>query len=100
MRVDLQDCELCLADNAPLRLNGARGLWVCCTAGRVWLTVDGEAGDIILHAGQSHRIQSNGLALLEAIGSGRVRLRPAPRTFRRLRLMACTLPAHSGKVLV
>lgn len=85
MQLDLHDCELCLADNAPVRLSRARGLTVRCTAGRVWLTVDGEAGDIILVAGQFHRIRSNGLALLEAIGSGRVRLEPAPTALAGMR---------------
>lgn len=87
MQLDLRDCEFCLADNAPLRLTRARGLTVTCTAGRVWLTVDGEAGDIILFAGQSHRLCGNGLALLEAVGSGRVRLKPAPTPFQRLGIL-------------
>lgn len=80
MEMDLHNGELHLADNAPVRLRRARGLRVVCTAGHVWLTVAGEAGDIHLQTGDSHRIAANGLALLEAIGSGRVRLEwPAPQ---------------------
>lgn len=77
MQLDLQDCELCLAENAPVRISRAQGLTVRCTAGRVWITVTGEGADVFLAAGEAHRIGSNGLALIEAIGSGRVRLERA-----------------------
>jgi hypothetical protein len=46
----------------------AKGVRVICTAGRLWLTVEGEAGDILLAPGDSHLIRGRGLALLEAIG--------------------------------
>ena len=86
MEIDLKQSELCLAHNVPIRLPAARGLRVTCTAGVVWLTVAGEAGDILLLPGQSHVVRGRGLALLEAIGSGRVRLekacRPASETMR------------------
>jgi hypothetical protein len=78
MKIDLGSGELCLADNHPLSLREARGLRVVCMAGTVWLTVEGEAGDIFLRAGQSYRIASNGLALLESIGGGRIRLERPP----------------------
>lgn len=84
MQIDLRDSELCLADNTPVRLSNARGLIVRCTAGRIWLTVTGEAGDIFLAAGQKHRIRANGLALLESIGGGQVRLERPPTLFQRL----------------
>ena len=74
MKIDLGSGELCLADNRPLSLREARGLRVVCTAGTIWLTVEGEAGDVFLRPGQSHCIVSNGLALIESIGSGRIRL--------------------------
>ena len=79
MKINLDSGELCLADNHPLSLREARGLRVVCTAGTIWLTVDGEAGDIFLRAGQSHRIVSNGLALIESIGGGRIRLERTQR---------------------
>jgi hypothetical protein len=73
MDLDLYKSELCLTDNAPIRLLSARGVRITCTAGLVWLTVEGEAGDIFLAPGQSHLVRGRGLGLLEAIGSGRVR---------------------------
>lgn len=78
MKIDLGSGELCLNDNQPLSLRQARGLRVVCMAGTIWLTVDGEAGDILLRSGQSHLIASNGLALVECIGSGRIRLERSP----------------------
>lgn len=74
MDLDFYDSELCLAGNTPIRLRSAKGVRVICTAGRLWLTVEGEAGDILLAPGDSHLIRGRGLALLEAIGSGRARL--------------------------
>ncbi|WP_291995510.1 DUF2917 domain-containing protein [Candidatus Accumulibacter sp. ACC003] len=73
MNFDLYNSELCLADNAPVRLMSASGVRIVCTAGKVWLTVEGEAGDFFLAAGDSHLVCGRGLALLEGIGSGRVR---------------------------
>ena len=73
MDLDLYKSELCLTDNAPIRLLSARGVRITCTAGLVWLTIEGEAGDIFLAPGQSHLVRGRGLGLLEAIGSGRVR---------------------------
>lgn len=83
MDLDLYNSELCLAHNAPIRLLSARGVRVICTAGLLWLTVEGEAGDILLAPGDSHLIRGRGLALLEAIGSGRARFaRPVSRPAR------------------
>ncbi|WP_291991063.1 DUF2917 domain-containing protein [Candidatus Accumulibacter sp. ACC007] len=86
MDFDLYNSELYLAHNAPIRLMSARGVRVICTAGRVWLTVEGEAGDILLAAGESHLVRGSGLALLEAIGKGRVRFEPAAKPWQRLLL--------------
>lgn len=83
MNFDPYNSELCLIHNAPVRLMSARGVRVTCTAGRVWLTVEGEAGDVFLAAGESHLVRGRGLALLEAIGSGRVRFQKAPSPFHR-----------------
>lgn len=100
MKIDLGSGELCLAHNQPLSLRDACGLRVVCMAGTIWLTVDGEAGDIFLRPGQSHRIASDGLALVESIGSGRIRLERPPRLaglHRRLaRLAGAWRPARLG----
>jgi hypothetical protein len=84
MDLDLYHSELCLAHNAPIRLLSAKGVVVTCTAGLLWLTVEGEAGDIFLAPGDSHLVRGRGLALLEAIGSGRVRFEKTAHPLARL----------------
>ncbi|HCZ17852.1 MAG TPA: hypothetical protein DHV85_25420 [Candidatus Accumulibacter sp.] len=86
MDFDLFNSEFCLAHNAPVRLTSASGVRIICTAGLVWLTVEGEAGDIFLAPGDSHHVRGRGLALLEAIGSGRVRFQKAASPSRSLLL--------------
>lgn len=84
MKIDLPAGEICLSDNSPIRLSAARGLRVTCAAGTLWITVTGEDGDIFLQPGQSHRIRSNGLAIIESIGAGKVRLEAPPPGLPRL----------------
>lgn len=80
MRIDVSSGEIRLTESQPVSLRGARGLRVECTAGVVWITVSGEAADIFLKPGQSHRLRGDGLALIESIGSGSIRIgMPAPR---------------------
>ena len=79
MDLDLNDSELCLAHNTPVRLRRAKGVRVTCTQGLLWLTVEGEAGDIFLAPGDSYLIRGRGLGLLEAVGTGRARLQRAQR---------------------
>ena len=79
MKIDFRSGELCLTNNQPLRLEEARGLRVACTAGIIWITVNGEAGDTFLRPGQSHTITCNGLALIESIGEGKIHIDQAPR---------------------
>lgn len=76
MELDLENGELCLRENAPIRLRRARGLRVLCTAGRIWLTDADGSGDVFLGPGQSHTIHGHGLVLLEGLRGGRVCLVP------------------------
>ena len=79
MKIDLKSGEVCLNDKHPICLRQARGLRVTSTAGTIWITVTGEPGDIFLGPGQTYEVNSNGLAIIESIGNGRVRLKkPAP----------------------
>lgn len=86
MKIDLRSGEVCLQDNQPVRLSGASGLRVVCTAGTIWITVSGEAEDIFLTAGERYQVSSNALTLVESIGSGKIRLLQA-RRFSVLELM-------------
>lgn len=85
MHIDLGSGELCLRHGEPLRLARASGLRINCLAGNIWITVAGEPADVFLMPGQSYRIKGQGLALIESIGAGRVRLemaRPAGNAAR------------------
>ena len=74
MKIDVSSGEIRLTDNCPISLRGARGLSIACTAGTVWITVADEPGDTFLSAGQTHVVQGNGLAIVESIGSGSIRI--------------------------
>ena len=78
MEINLRSGEVCLQDNQPVRLNGARGLR--------WITQTGVAEDVFLHPGQSCRICNNALALVESVGGGKIRIEQA-ETFALLKLM-------------
>ncbi|MEN9480856.1 MAG: hypothetical protein RLZZ298_2251 [Pseudomonadota bacterium] len=86
MKIDLRSGEVCLQDSQPVRLNGARGLRVTCTAGTVWITQTGVTEDIFLQPGQSCRVCNDALALIESIGSGKVRFEQS-ETFALLKFM-------------
>lgn len=59
---------------SPLALRDASGLRVECTHGRIWVTIEGQAGDFFLDAGEGMRVVSKGLVLIEGVPRGNVRL--------------------------
>lgn len=105
MKIDLGSGEIRLADNSPLSLRGARGVRITCTAGTIWITVADEPGDTFLAPGQAYVVQGNGLAIVESIGAGSIRIaRPAPGSFRQtwlawLRQLSGTWPAAVRSML-
>lgn len=74
MKMSLRNVVIQLADGKPLAFQGARGVHLECTAGRVWLTLEGQAGDFVLAEGGRLRIEGNGLALVEGAPTGAIRL--------------------------
>ena len=74
MMIDVSAGEIRLADNSPISLRGGRGLRIVCTEGIIWITLAGEPGDIFLKPGQVHVVQGNGLAIVESIGCGSLRI--------------------------
>lgn len=74
MELALRNGTIPLADGRLLAIRGARGVEVECTEGKVWLTIEGQPGDMVLGAGDRARIDSRGLALVEGLPSGAVRL--------------------------
>lgn len=68
MRLNLENTELLLQENQPLRLINGKGAVVRCLAGTAWLTVAGDATDCVLEPGQERQLENDGLALIEPMG--------------------------------
>ena len=77
-----------LLKNQPQRLIRARGAMVTAIRGRLWITVEGHAGDILLRPGQRWTIPLDGLTLIEAIGGEACVRIEAPRSVVGERLAA------------
>lgn len=63
-----------LARKKQFAFRDARGVYVECVCGTVWITVEGQAGDFLLSKGERLCIESNGLALVQGLPSGSIRL--------------------------
>lgn len=63
-----------LVAGSPVAFAGARDWLLECRTGRVWVTIDGQAGDHLIAKGGRLRIQSNGLVLVEGLPYGAIRL--------------------------
>src|SRR5215212_10463158 len=55
-----------LAPNELVRVADARGTTLRVTRGRLWITLEKDARDIVLEAGDSYTIDRAGLTLVEA----------------------------------
>ena len=66
-----------LQRDTPLRLEHASAGVIECLEGRAWITAYAEFDDTVLEAGQRYTIPNDGLVLVEAVGSGRIRVHAA-----------------------
>lgn len=57
-----------------MRLRNGAGVRLQCIEGIAWVTFHGEAEDLMLHAGDAAVVPNDGLVLMEAVGSGRLRI--------------------------
>ena len=88
MRIDVSSGEIRLTENRPVSLRDACGLRVECTTGIVWITLSGQVADVFLRPGEFHQLRGGGLALIESIGSGSIRIGRPARPPRLLHWMA------------
>jgi hypothetical protein len=51
-------------------LDHTKGKKLACTSGRLWVTLEHDAGDFILEADQSLPIDENGRVVISALDSG------------------------------
>jgi hypothetical protein len=66
--------EYTLSSDTPLRLEDAGGRVLEAVAGVTWITAYGQATDFLLRPGQRFVVPNDGLTLVDAIGSSRIRL--------------------------
>jgi hypothetical protein len=55
-----------LARGALMRVRDAAGSTVSAQAGTVWITEENSVRDVLLRAGESSRLRTGGLAIVEA----------------------------------
>ena len=77
MKLDRERFRLALETGEVLRLDSPRGVEVECESGRLWITEEARGRDIWLNGGERLRLDSRGLALLEAHGPTKVRIAEA-----------------------
>jgi hypothetical protein len=70
-----------LPSERPLRLEQAHARVIECLSGMAWITAYAQFDDCVLRSGERYTIPNDGLVLVEAVGSGRIRVHatPAPR---------------------
>lgn len=78
MWISLRQGRVQLNGDVPVTFRCARGYWIECVDGRLWLTITGQAGDFLLGAGERLRIESDGLALVAGLPAGTLRLYREP----------------------
>lgn len=74
MWMSLRNSVIQLGAGKPVAFRDARGVQLQCVSGRLWVTVEGQPGDFVLGAGQSLRIDSTGLAVVEGVPAATMRL--------------------------
>lgn len=60
-----------------LRIEDGPGVLICVTQGEIWLTEERDRRDRLLRAGQSHRLERNGVAIVHAFENSVIMLKAA-----------------------
>jgi hypothetical protein len=76
----LSRASLCLQAGYGLSLTDAAGAELTTRTGRVWLTMEGDARDVNLKAGDAYTIERNGLTLVSALEPSVVQVRMPGRS--------------------
>jgi len=72
--------EILLHNQELLAIPGRRaGLRVCCSAGRLWVTQQGDSRDHLLKQGESFSSRLGGEIVVTALANSRVALQPGGR---------------------
>lgn len=60
-----------------LQVHDGKGVCVDVAQGQIWITQEGDQRDLVIEAGQSWRIDRDGLTLIQALLTARLNLRAA-----------------------
>lgn len=63
-----------IAKNKILDIKHALGITIACLAGSIWVTLDNDMRDMILHAGHSFKVESNQRILIQALDTAHINL--------------------------
>lgn len=77
MDIKLGSAHLALARDELVRIENARGAWVRCAEGVLWVTQDKDRQDYFMGPGQALRIESNGPTLVHAMRRATFRIEHA-----------------------
>lgn len=77
MWISLRNSVVQLEENRPVSFRDACGTSLHCVSGMVWVTIAGQPGDFLLHAGEHLQIESSGLAVVEGMPAGAITLHAA-----------------------
>jgi hypothetical protein len=78
MNIRLRIAPICLPKGQAALLDEARGAWVHCRSGSVWVTQEGDRRDVVLEPGESILIERDGTAVVSAVRDASVDVQPAP----------------------
>jgi len=83
-----------LLRDEQLRIENGRDLLIHAWQGSLWITQEGDTRDVVLHAGQSFRLDRDGVALVKCWENAVVALTSPheKRPARRIEVRAANLP--------
>lgn len=84
MNIRLRLAPICLPKGQAALLDDARGAWVRCRGGAVWVTQENDRRDVVLEPGEAVLIERDGMAVVTALSDASVDVQPAPEPTGRL----------------
>ena len=96
MNIEFNQNGLCLKPNQLVKVRGGLGHSIVCDSGSVWVTQVGDPRDVILSAGESFRLDREGLAVIQALEPGAISIAQAEPQTPATMLAAWLKSARSG----
>ena len=96
------DLQIDLRVNEAVSLRRAENCQLRCLSGQVWITEENGGSDVVLRAGESHRLTRPGRTVVQSLGQyegARCRLVPAQSPRRLRSLFRRWLPEAAGRLV-